>query len=114
MVVLKDTNEDTEMTEISISEQKRLESVKNKKKAFRSKELIVQNALRNLDKKPSNNKIIFDEDIDQIEQTETKGKVKKRKRDLFDNDDNNEDYEPIWDNDKLKVKENTSKVLNFL
>ncbi|XP_003705294.2 uncharacterized protein LOC100874668 [Megachile rotundata] len=109
MVVLKDTTEDIEMTEISISEQKRLESIRNKKKAFRSKELIVQNALKNLDKKPSNNKIIFDEDIDQIEQTESKKKAKKRKRDLFDNDDNDEGDEPNWDNDKLRVKEKRPK-----
>lgn len=36
------------MNEISVSEKKRLESLKHKKQIFKAKELLVQNALKNL------------------------------------------------------------------
>nr|XP_034192431.1 probable RNA-binding protein CG14230 [Osmia lignaria] len=110
MLVLNDTNEEIKMVEVNESEKKRLKSLQDMKQAFRTKELIVQNALKDLDKNSNKNKIIFDEDINEEEQTETKGKVKKRKRDLFDNDDNDDNNEFIWDNDKFKVKANKSRM----
>lgn len=97
--------------EIGDSEKKRLESLKQKKEAFRAKELAVQNALRNLDSKSSKNKIIFDDDIDKIEQPKSteKERKKKRKRDLFDNEDNNEndDNDTDW-NAKFEFNKNVT------
>ncbi|KOC62898.1 putative RNA-binding protein [Habropoda laboriosa] len=96
-----------EMEASKISEKKRLESVKLKKEIFRAKELAVQNALRNLDSIPSNNKIIFDDDINKIKQPKTKEK-KKNKRDLFYDEDDDDDG-PVWDDSKFKIKDVTGK-----
>ncbi|CAK9796428.1 Probable RNA-binding protein CG14230 [Anthophora quadrimaculata] len=99
------------MDKISISEKKRLESLKRKKEDYRAKELAVQNALKNLDNNSNKNKIIFDDDITKVKQSKTKAK-RKRKRDLFhdedDKDDKNDD-EPIWDDSKFEIKDITRK-----
>ncbi|XP_043522715.1 nucleolar protein 8-like isoform X2 [Frieseomelitta varia] len=102
------------MNGIDISEKKRLESLKRKKQIFRAKELAVQNALKNLDNNRNKNKIIFDDnDINDIEQFQTKEKRKKKNRDLFDDaDDDKNDNEPVWDNHKFDSNKNfTEKYL---
>ncbi|KAK9301597.1 hypothetical protein QLX08_006042 [Tetragonisca angustula] len=102
------------MNGIDISEKKRLESLKRKKQIFRAKELAVQNALKNLDNNRNKNKIIFnDNDINDIEQFQTKEKRKKKNRDLFDDaDDDKNDSEPMWDNHKFDSNKNfTEKYL---
>lgn len=98
MIILD--NEDVKMKEISASEKKRLESLKRQKEIFRTKELTVKNALKDLDSKSNKNKIIFDDDIDQVKRPRVDKKEKKRKRDLFDDDD---DDQPIWDDDKFAI-----------
>ncbi|XP_076757107.1 putative RNA-binding protein CG14230 [Xylocopa sonorina] len=87
------------MDGISISEQKRLESVKYKKQVFKAKEWAVQNALRNLDNKSNENKIIFDDNIDQVEQPQSNTK-KRKARNLFDDND-----ELAWDDSKFAIDE---------
>ncbi|KAK1135521.1 hypothetical protein K0M31_000108 [Melipona bicolor] len=102
------------MNGIDISEKKRLESLKRKKQIFRAKELAVQNALKNLDNNRNRNKIIFDDnDINDVEQFQTKKREKKKNRDLFDEaDDDKNDNEPVWDNHKFDSNKNfTEKYL---
>ncbi|XP_078040916.1 putative RNA-binding protein CG14230 [Augochlora pura] len=100
MVILNSENEaDVKMNEINESEKKRLKSLKQKKESFKAKELAVQHALKNLDNKLNKNKIIFDENIDEILETKIKKKAVKRKRDLFDDnvDEDGDNNEPVWD-----------------
>ncbi|XP_015428680.1 PREDICTED: probable RNA-binding protein CG14230 [Dufourea novaeangliae] len=86
------------MNEISESEKKRLESLKQKKETFRAKELAVQEALKNLDSKSNKNKIIFDENVDKLLEPKIKEKTKKRKHNLFDDDaDEKDNNESVWD-----------------
>lgn len=55
----------------------------------------MQKALKNLDNKSHQGKIIFDDDIDKIEQPKINQKEKKRKYYLFDNDDNDDENNDI-------------------
>ena len=107
MITLKrEVNEEIKMDKISASEKKRIESLKHKKKIFRAKELAVQNALKNLDNNSNKNKIIFDDDdyINKIEQPKIEEKEKKRRLDLFDDDDyDRNDDESVWDNSKFEI-----------
>lgn len=99
-------NKVSENDELSTSEKKRLESLKQKKEAFRAKEQAVRNALRNLDAK-ANNKIIFDDNFDDASQKKIKKKEKKRKILLDDsdgNEDNNDEFQPNWDKKDFRVK----------
>ncbi|XP_017755109.1 PREDICTED: probable RNA-binding protein CG14230, partial [Eufriesea mexicana] len=116
MVILEhEINEEIKMDKTDASEKKRLESLKHKKQIFKARELAVQNALKNLDSKSNNNKIIFDDNIDKIEQSKVKKKEKKRKRDLFDDDDddvdNKNDAESVWDASKFKINKSKSGKL---
>lgn len=86
------------MDKVNVSEQKRLQSLKRQKEIFRTKELAVKNALKNLDNQLNKNKIIFDDDINLVKHQKVDKREKKRKRDLFDNDD---DDQPLWDDDKF-------------
>ncbi|XP_061937500.1 nucleolar protein 8-like [Apis cerana] len=98
------------MNEISVSEKKRLESLKHKKQIFKAKELLVQNALKNLDNKSHQGKIIFDDDIDKIEQPKINQKEKKRKYYLFDNDDNHDENNDI-DINKFEIRKKRNIIL---
>ncbi|KYM92089.1 hypothetical protein ALC53_01152 [Atta colombica] len=89
------------MSVITTSEKKRLQSLKEKKQAFKAKGQFIQQALKNLDNTTNNKKIIFD---DVNEQQDVKRK-KKIKRDLFDSDDdNNNEKDSLWNEDEFKVK----------
>ncbi|XP_053975486.1 probable RNA-binding protein CG14230 isoform X1 [Hylaeus volcanicus] len=94
-------HEYSKTNEINESEKKRLKSLKEKRETYRAKELLIQNALKSLDNKSNANKIIFDEDIDQVQQPRVK-KIKKKKRDLFD-DDEGKDNELLWDDSTFEV-----------
>lgn len=110
---------------VTESEKKRLQSLKEKKRAFKAKGQLIQQALKNLvslfscnciifyiyiyitgllffqDNTTNNKKIIFD---DVNEQQDVKQK-KKTKRDLFDSDnDNNNEKDSLWNEDEFKVK----------
>lgn len=93
------------MSTITESEKKRLQSLKEKKQAFKTKGQFLQQALRNLDNTTKHNKIIFD-DIDEQQSP----KSKRKKRDLFDsdNDDDNEKDSP-WNKDEFTIEENKPK-----
>ncbi|XP_076242572.1 uncharacterized protein LOC143184325 isoform X2 [Calliopsis andreniformis] len=105
----REYNKEISSEMITESEKKRLKSLKRQKQTFKAKELAVKNALKNLDNKPSQNKIIFDEDIDIIKQPEVKKKI-QNKRNLFDNDDDDDNDgakdngESLWDIDNLESK----------
>ncbi|XP_011061588.1 PREDICTED: uncharacterized protein LOC105150294 [Acromyrmex echinatior] len=89
------------MSVITESEKKRLQSLKEKKQAFKAKGQFIQQALKNLDNTTNNKKIIFD---DVNEQQDIKQK-EKTKRDLFDSDDdNNNEKNFLWNEDEFKVK----------
>lgn len=92
------------MTENVESEKKRLLSVKRKKAAFKAKEQLIRDSLKNVDNKQGNNKIIFDDNID--ESIITEKPVKKHKA-LFDEEDEND--EETWNNEKFDVKENADE-----
>ncbi|XP_076623440.1 putative RNA-binding protein CG14230 isoform X2 [Colletes latitarsis] len=97
---------------INDSEKKRLESLKQKKEAFRTKELMVQNALKNLDNKSNHNKIIFDEDIDKVDQPKIKKKLRKQRHSLFNDDDNDRDNDvSLWDDSKFDITEKPRKEI---
>ncbi|XP_043262025.1 probable RNA-binding protein CG14230 isoform X2 [Colletes gigas] len=97
---------------INDSEKKRLESLKQKKEAFRTKELMVQNALKNLDNKSNHNKIIFDEDIDKVDQPKIKKKLRNQKHSLFNDDDDDRDNdESFWDDSKFDITEKPRKEI---
>ncbi|XP_076302531.1 uncharacterized protein LOC143220838 [Lasioglossum baleicum] len=94
------------MTEINESEKKRLESLKRKKESFKAKELAVQHALKNLDNNSNKNKIIFDDNIDQVLESKIKKKAERKKHDLFDDtgcDHNQDNTDPIWDIDNFET-----------
>ncbi|KAL6421840.1 hypothetical protein ACFW04_010979 [Cataglyphis niger] len=97
------------MSMITESEKKRLQSLKEKKQAFKVKGQFIQQALRNIDNTTKCKKIIFDNDIDEWESP----KLKKKKRDLFDNDSENErdNEESLWKKDKFNIKENKHKQI---
>ncbi|CAL7940887.1 unnamed protein product [Xylocopa violacea] len=86
------------MNEISISERKRLESLKHKKQVFKAKELTVQNALRNLDNKSNKNKIVFDNDIDKVKDKPGNNAKKRKTYDLFYDSD-----ELVWDDSTFAI-----------
>ncbi|XP_029176004.1 nucleolar protein 8-like [Nylanderia fulva] len=94
------------MSTITESEKKRLQSLKEKKQAFKAKSQFLQQALRNLDDTTKVKKIIFD-DIDEQQSSKL-----KRKRDLFDSDndsDNDNEKDSLWNKDEFSIKENKSK-----
>ncbi|XP_070159965.1 probable RNA-binding protein CG14230 [Polyergus mexicanus] len=96
------------MSMITESEKKRLQSLKEKKQAFKVKGQFIQQALRNLDNTTKCKKIIFDSDIDEQQSL----KLKKEKRDLFDNDSDNEkdnEEKSLWNKDKFNIKETKHK-----
>ncbi|KAM0728776.1 putative RNA-binding protein [Formica fusca] len=96
------------MSMITESEKKRLQSLKEKKQAFKVKGQFIQQALRNLDNTTKCKKIIFDNDIDEQQSP----KPKRKKRDLFDNDSDNErdnEEESLWNKDKFSIKETKHK-----
>lgn len=96
-------NKCSKINEMNESEKKRLKSLKQKKETYRAKELLIQNALKSLDNKTNANKIIFDEDIDKVEQPRVK-KIKKKKYDLFnDDDDEGKDNESLWNDSTFDV-----------
>ncbi|XP_076652816.1 uncharacterized protein LOC143359051 [Halictus rubicundus] len=114
MVVMSYENEtDVKMNEINESEKKRLESLKRKKESFKAKELAVQHALKNLDNKSNKNKIIFDDNIDEVLEPKIKKKAKKKKHDLFDDtvDDDEDNNEPIWDIDNFETNKKGRTVI---
>ncbi|XP_018301936.1 MATH and LRR domain-containing protein PFE0570w, partial [Mycetomoellerius zeteki] len=93
---------------VTESEKKRLQSLKEKKRAFKAKGQLIQQALKNLDNTTNNKKIIFD---DVNEQQDVKQK-KKTKRDLFDSDnDNNNEKDSLWNEDEFKVKKSKKITL---
>jgi len=95
------------MSVITESEKKRLRSLKEKKQAFKAKGQLVQQALSNLDKATSNKKIIFDDDFDGEQSPKS-----KRKRDLFDSDDdNNIEKDSLWNGDEFNAKKNKKATL---
>ncbi|XP_018404159.1 PREDICTED: nucleolar protein 8-like [Cyphomyrmex costatus] len=97
------------MSVITESEKKRLQSLKEKKQAFKAKEQLIQQALRNLDNTTHNKKIIFDDDN---EQQGIKPK-KKIKKDLFDSDDDsNNEKNSLWNEDAFKVKKSKKTLGN--
>ncbi|XP_071562434.1 uncharacterized protein [Temnothorax nylanderi] len=95
------------MSTITESEKKRLRSLKEKKRAFKAKGQLIQQALRNLDTTTNNKKIIFyDNEGQQLEPKE------KTKRDLFDSDDdNNNEKDSLWNEDEFKVKKSKKTTL---
>ncbi|KYN35594.1 hypothetical protein ALC56_10154, partial [Trachymyrmex septentrionalis] len=95
------------MSVITESEKKRLQSLKEKKQAFKAKGQVIQQALKNLDNTTNNKKIIFD-DIN--EQQDVKQK-EKTKRDLFDSDDDNNEKDSLWNEDEFKVKKRKKTTL---
>lgn len=92
------------MTENFESEKKRLLSVKRKKAAFKAKEQLIRDSLKNVDNKKVNNKIIFDDNIDESIITE---EPEKKRKALFDEDDEND--EETWNNEKFDVKKNVDE-----
>lgn len=90
---------------ISESEKKRLQSLKEKKQTFKAKGQFIQQALRNVDNTTKCKKIIFD-DIDEQQCP----KSKRKKKDLFDNDSNNEE-DSLWNEDEFIIKENKHKKI---
>ncbi|XP_017879052.2 probable RNA-binding protein CG14230 [Ceratina calcarata] len=110
MVMLNNENyDDIKMDRVNASEKKRLESLKRQKEIFRTKELAVKNALKNLDSTSNKNKIIFSDDNDQVKQPRPGKKEKKRKRDLFNNDDD----QPLWNDDQFAIDRHaTGKALS--
>ncbi|KYN09476.1 hypothetical protein ALC57_18422 [Trachymyrmex cornetzi] len=98
----------SKMNVITESEKKRLQSLKEKKQAFKAKGQFIQQALKNLDNTTNNKKIIFD---DVNEQQDVKQK-KKTKTDLFDSDDdNNNEKDSLWNEDEFKVKKRKKTTL---
>lgn len=94
-------------SEVQESEKKRLQSLKEKKRAFKAKEKAVQDALKDFGGKPRNNKIIFDEDIDQI----TESKPQKNDRiELFDNEDEESEDGLDWDSKEFEAKKKKQSV----
>lgn len=91
------------MSTIIESEKKRLQSLKEKKQAFKAKGKFLQEALRNLDT-TKHNKIIFDYDIDEQQSP----KSTKKKRDLFDSDNDDEKDSP-WNKDVFSIEKNKPK-----
>nr|XP_050844552.1 probable RNA-binding protein CG14230 [Vespula vulgaris]XP_050844553.1 probable RNA-binding protein CG14230 [Vespula vulgaris]XP_050844554.1 probable RNA-binding protein CG14230 [Vespula vulgaris] len=81
------------------AEKKRLLSLKRKKEAFKVKEQLIRDALKGLDNKKANNKIVFDDSIEKNIATE---KEEKKCKILFDNED--DDEEVTWNDDKFKTK----------
>ncbi|KAG7209638.1 hypothetical protein KM043_011285 [Ampulex compressa] len=81
----------SEMTGIHESERKRLKSLKEKKQAFKAKEQLVRDALSNLDNKSRNNKIVFDNDTDEVEDQHV---IKQSGKSLFDDDEG--EYDAKW------------------
>ncbi|KMQ95446.1 putative rna-binding protein [Lasius niger] len=93
------------MSTITESERKRLQSLKEKKQAFKAKGQFIQQALKNLDDTTKYKKIIFDDDIDEQQSPKS-----KKKRDLFDSDnDNDNEKDSLWNKDKFNIKENISR-----
>ncbi|KAL2717791.1 putative RNA-binding protein CG14230 [Vespula squamosa] len=84
------------------AEKKRLLSLKRKKEAFKVKEQLIRDALKNLDNRKANNKIVFDDNIEKNIATE---KEKEKRKILFDNEDD-DDEEVTWSDDKFKTKKN--------
>lgn len=76
---------------------------------FMTEYLILQDSNKN------RNKIIFDDDINDIKQFQTKEKEKKKNRDLFDDaDDDKNDNEPVWDNHKFDSNKNFTEKVKHL
>ncbi|KAK2581783.1 hypothetical protein KPH14_002261 [Odynerus spinipes] len=90
------------MTEHIESEKKRLLSLKRKKEAFKEKEQFIRDALKNVDNKKVNNKIVFD---DNIEESIVVEKKEKKRKTLFDDDEDNKE-EVIWDDEVFDKKKN--------
>ncbi|KAL0108509.1 hypothetical protein PUN28_015209 [Cardiocondyla obscurior] len=95
------------MSIITESEKKRLRSLKEKKQSFKAKEQLIKQALSNLDNTKNNKKIIFD-DIDEEQSLKSKRKIKK---DLFDNDDDNNEQDSLWNEEEFKVKKDKKTTL---
>nr|XP_033337528.1 probable RNA-binding protein CG14230 [Megalopta genalis] len=113
MVILNYENEvDVKMNKIDESEKKRLESLKRKKELFKAKELAVQCALKNLDNKLNKNKIIFDENTDEILKPKIKKKAVKGKHNLFDDtiDDDEDNNEPVWELDNFRSDKKSRNI----
>ncbi|XP_046831144.1 probable RNA-binding protein CG14230 [Vespa crabro] len=83
------------------SEKKRLLSLKRKKEAFKVKEQLIHDALKNLDKRKADNKIVFDDGI-------VSEKEKGKRKILFDNEDD-DDEEVTWNDDKFETKKNVDE-----
>lgn len=94
------------MTVQEEAEKRRLLSLKKKKEAFKAKEKLISDALKNVDKSKAN-KIVFDDNIEQDVSIE-KGTGKRKHNTLFDNedDDDDDDKEVNWNDDKFKTKKN--------
>ncbi|XP_043499727.1 probable RNA-binding protein CG14230 [Polistes fuscatus] len=92
------------MTVHEEAEKRRLLSLKKKKEEFKAKEKLISDALKNVDKNKAN-KIVFDDNIEQ-DVTIEKGKEKRKRKPLFDNEDGDDDKEFNWNDDKFKTKKN--------
>lgn len=93
------------MSVISESEKKRLRALKERKRAFKAKGQLIQQALSNLNNTTNNKKIIFD-DIDEQDPKP------KKKRDLFDSDDDNgNEKDSLWNEDEFKVNKSKKTTL---
>ncbi|KAI4503511.1 hypothetical protein M0802_001733 [Mischocyttarus mexicanus] len=86
------------------AEKRRLLSLEKKKEAFKAKGQLIRDALKNVDKSKAN-RIVFD-DYGEKDVAIEKGKEKRKRNALFDNEDDNDDNEVNWNDDKFKRKKN--------
>ncbi|EZA48780.1 hypothetical protein DMN91_004913 [Ooceraea biroi] len=96
------------MSVITESERKRLQSLKEKKHAFKIKGQLIHQALSDLNNAKSN-KIRFDDDFGEEQST----KPKRQKIALFDSDDDNDDNKKdvLWNEDEFAAKKKKKVVL---
>ncbi|XP_015595235.1 probable RNA-binding protein CG14230 [Cephus cinctus] len=98
---------DVPKKEMTISEKKRIQSLKEKKLIFKAKEQMIRDALKSVDK-AQNKKIVFEDDVGQEDDAKKNGKDRKL---LFDDA---EDVEANWDENQFEIKNKTKEKLSML
>ncbi|XP_015524685.1 nucleolar protein 8 isoform X1 [Neodiprion lecontei] len=96
---------------INVSDEKRLKSLEEKKKAFKIKENLIRQALNSVDQKSVATRKFFSDDLESLNETSVEQKKKKR---LFNDDDEDEGDGEILENGEFKISKNINKKLQTL